>query len=298
MIANLLTDAMIKPYQGQVFDDPKEYGLDYENVKFDTSDGVKLSGWLIKGAKDKVIIQSHFGIQCSRSGYTLEGKGMVKGYHKDVHFLRQAKYLNDSGYSVLMYDFRAHGNSGLGTIPWVTWGLEERKDIIAAVKFISNHKEYENAKIGLFSICMGQAASTNAFGDEDGLREYKNLKAMVSVQPLDYQTFIQAGALPKLFIKSVNKKIKNRTGIDYSTNTFMHNVKTINIPTLVIQNKNDGYLDEKFVNTYYNDLKVEKKMLWIEIPKLKNANFNRMAAYDWIGTNPKPILGWFDKYMK
>ena len=30
----------------------------------------------------------------------------------------------------------------------------------------------------------------------------------------------------------------------------------------------------------------------------KNQAYNRMAAYDWIGTNPEPILKWFDKYVK
>jgi hypothetical protein len=66
---------------------------------------------------------------------------------------------------------------------------------------------------------------------------------------------------------------------------------------LVVQNKNDGYLNEDFVNLYYEDLIVEKELLWIEIPKKKNANFNRAAAYDWIGESPEPILGWFEKYV-
>ena len=297
MFGRMIADSMIKPYQSPLFDDPANYGLDYENVTFETSDGVTLSGWLIKGDKDKVIIQSHFGVQCCRAGYTLEGKGLLKGYDRDVPFLRQAKYLNAEGYTVLMYDFRNHGESGPGTIPWVTWALDESKDVVAAVDYITNHHEYRNASIGLFSICMGQGATINAYGLEKGLRDYRAIKCMIAVQPMDYPTFINAMGLPKFLSRSVGKVIQKRTGIDFSRTSFMDNVSNINVPVLVIQNENDGYLDRDFVERYLEALPVEKEMLWIEIPEKKNANFNRMAAYDWIGDNPEPILKFFGKYV-
>ena len=297
MFGTIIANSMIKPYQSPLFDDPKNYGLDYENVTFEASDGVSLSGWLIKGDKDKVIVQSHFGVQCCRAGYTLQGKGFLKGYDKDVHFLRQAKYLNEAGYTVLMYDFRNHGESGLGTIPWVTWALEESKDVVAAVDYITNHPEYQNASIGLFSICMGQGATITAYGLEKRLRDCRAIKCMVAVQPMDYPTFIKAMGLPKFLRWRAGKVIQQRTGIDFSRNSFMDSISSINVPVLVIQNENDGYLDRDFVDAYFEALPVEKEMLWIEIPKKKNANFNRMAAYDWIGDNPEPILRFFGKYM-
>lgn len=297
MFGKMIANTMIKPFQSPLFDDPKNYGLDYEDVTFKASDGVSLSGWLIKGSQDKVIIQSHFGVQCCRAGYTLEGKRFLKGYDRDIKFLRQAKYLNDAGYTVLMYDFRNHGQSAKGTIPWVAWGSEEAKDIVAAVDFITNHEAYKNASIGLFSICMGQGAATAAFGLEKGLKNYSNIKCMISVQPMDYPTFLDALGMPKFLANSTSKVIRKRTGMDFNENTWVPNVKDITVPVLVIQNKNDGYLNEDFVNQYYENLNVEKEMLWIEIPKKKNANFNRIAAYDWIGENSAPILAWFEKYV-
>ena len=297
MFGKMIANTMIKPHQSPLFDDPENFGLDYESVTFEASDGVSLSGWLINGSKDKVVIQSHFGVQCCRAGYTLEGKGWMKGYDRDVRFLRQAKYLNAAGYTVLMYDFRNHGQSGLGTVPWITWGLEESKDVVAAVDFIAHHEDYEDASIGLLSICMGQGAATNAFGLEKGLKNYKSIKCMISVQPMDYATFIGAMGIPRFLARSTSKVIRRRTGIDFETNTWVRNVENINVPTLVIQNKNDGYLDKGFVDRYFEDLTEEKEMLWIEIPKKKNANFNRIAAYDWIGENPEPVLRWFGKHM-
>ena len=60
-----------------------------------------------------------------------------------------------------MFDMRNHGDSEQKG--WITWGKDERKDIVAAIQFIAEHEDYKNANIGLLSICMGQAASTFAF---------------------------------------------------------------------------------------------------------------------------------------
>ena len=78
MFGKMISDMMIKPGKSPVFETPDQYGLDYEDVTFKTDDGVTLSGWLVKGNTNKVIIQSHFGVQCSRSGFTVEGKGMME----------------------------------------------------------------------------------------------------------------------------------------------------------------------------------------------------------------------------
>ena len=297
MFGGMLANSFIKPHQSPLFDDPKSYGLDFESVTFEAADGVKLSGWLIKGSKDKVVIQSHFGVMCCRSGYTPEGRGFMKPYPDHIKFLRQAKYLNEAGYTVLMYDFRNHGESALGTIPWVTWGVDETKDVVAAVEFIATHPDYQDASIGLLSICMGQGAATNAFGLEQGLKDYANLRCMISVQPMDYPRFIAAMGLPGFMARSAGKVIRKRTGIDFETSSWVPKVKDISVPTLVVQNSNDGYLDKRFVDAYFENLTVEKEMLWIQIPKQKNAFQNRAAAYVWIGENPEPILGWFAKHM-
>lgn len=58
-----------------MFDDPKNYGLYYEDVTLKAGDGIALFGCLIKGHANKVMIQSHFGVQFCRSGHTPKGKG-------------------------------------------------------------------------------------------------------------------------------------------------------------------------------------------------------------------------------
>lgn len=294
MFGKLISDMMIKPGKSPVFETPKEYGLDYEDVTFKTEDNFTLSGWLVRPqqATDKVIIQSHFGVQCSRCGFTVKGKGMMEKslWNKDIPFLRQVKYLVDAGYAVLLYDMRNHGESEHKG--WITWGKEERKDTVAAIKYITNHTDYSNANIGLFSICMGQAASTFAFGLEPEMKQFKNVKAMISVQPLTYDYFVANMGLPMFMVNSGSKYSANKRNTDLRGDSFLPYVKDISVPTLVIQNKNDNMTDLTMVEQYYNSLTVEKEMIWLDLEK------KRAAAYEWLGTNPKPIIGWFDKYVK
>ena len=291
MLTKYLSDMMVKPHQSPVFDNPENYNLDYEDVSFKASDGVTIRGWLINGGSDKIVIQSHFGVQCSRSGYCTKGKGFLKPWKSDISFLRQAKQLVDMGYSVLMYDMRNHGESDVGTTPWITWGAEEAKDIIAAVDYVEAHPIYKDAKIGLLSICMGSAISTYAFGMDNGLKNRKNIKAMIAVQPLQYQKFIDALGLPKFIQRPVAKLNQERTGVDMVEKSFLPNVKDIDVPTLIVQNSNDPWTDMNFVDSFYNQLTVEKDIHWADLEK------NRIAAYDYIGQNPEGVYEWFDKHL-
>ncbi len=292
MFGKMISDMMVKPHQSPLFDDPASYGLDYENVAFQAADGVTLRGWLIKGGSDKVIVQSHFGVQCNRAGYCPDGKGLIKPWKTNISFLRQAQYLAEQGYSVLMYDFRGHGESDLGTKPWISWGPEEAKDVVAAVDYISKSRpEFAKARIGLLSICMGAAATTYAYGLKDGLASRANVKALIAVQPLLYSYFVDAFGMPGFLQRAGGKVTTSRLGFDLNGKSFLPDVKTISVPTLLVQNKNDPWTNLDMVNEYYAGLAVDKEMLWLDIEK------NRFAAYDYVGREPAEVLGWFDQHV-
>lgn len=291
MFGNMVSDMMIKPGASPVFGTPADVGLEHEDVTFEASDGVKLSGWLVRGGTDKVVVQSHFGVQCSRAGFTPKGKGMVKLWPEDISFLAHAKHLVEQGWSVLMYDFRNHGESAAGTTPWVTWGPEEAKDVIAAVEFVNAHADYQGCQIGLLSICMGAASSTYAFGAADGLASRENIAAMVAIQPLLYPDFVKGLGIPGFLDRSADKANLKRTGIDLKETSFMPNVKDINVPTLVVQNKNDPWANLDAVQRYHDELRVEKELRWLELEK------GRAAAYAHLETHPELVSDWLGKHI-
>ena len=293
MFGKAISDLMVKPGKSPVFECPDQFGLDYEDVTFTASDGVHLSGWLVKGGTDKVIVQSHFGVQCSRCGYTQEGKGMMKNalWTSDIHFLNHTKYLVEAGYSVLMYDLRNHGNSGSGSTPWITWGQEERKDVLAAVQFITTHPDYQQATIGLLSICMGSASTTFAYGLEPEMKSITQVKAMVAIQPLTYDYFVKAMGLPSFLVNAGNRYNDKHRDIDLAGDSFLPYAKDISVPTMVVQNENDPMTNLDMVQQYYQDLKVEKELVLLALEK------KRGAAYDWMGKNSIEILNWFGRYL-
>jgi len=293
MLGTMVSNMMIKPGKSPVFNSPGDFGLDYEDVAFQASDGVTLRGWLIKGGTGKVIIQSHFGVQCSRAGYTPKGKGMIKMWKEDISFLGHARHLSEQGYTVLMYDFRNHGESGLGTVPWISWGPEEAKDVIAAVDFIAEHPLYGDAQVGLLSICMGTGASTYAYGMGDqGLSRYPNVKAMLAVQPLSYEAFVKAFGMPGFLNRAGGRISLDRLGFDLNERSFLPDVKCITVPTMVMQNKNDPWADLEFVERYFDELRVERELLWLDLAK------SRAAAYAYLPQHPEKIAGFFGRHMK
>ena len=289
MFGNMISNMMVKPNQSPLFDSPDAHGLDYENVEFKAEDGTTLRGWLINGGTDKVIVQSHFGVQCNRGGWTPKGHGPMASWKKDIQFLRQAKYLTDQGYSVLMYDMRGHGESELGLIPWVSWGPEEAKDVIAAVDFAS--ERLPGTAIGLLSICMGAASTTYAYGRENGLAQRHNVKAMIAVQPLLYTCFVKALGMSGFMARAGEKVSQKRLGFDMGQPNFVDYAPKVTVPTLVVQNKNDPWTEMGMVEDYYNALNVEKELRLLDLDK------SRFAAYDYVGSHPAQLMGWFDQHM-
>ena len=122
---------------------PGDLGLDYEPVAFTTHDGVTLSGWLVPAARETrtaVIVLHGFG------GHRLPELAAF------VPWLRERHH-------VLQFDFRGHGESGAGA---VTLGTHERRDVVAAVRFLEERGFGPTALVG---ISMGAAIAILAAPD-------------------------------------------------------------------------------------------------------------------------------------
>ncbi|NHJ87968.1 MAG: alpha/beta hydrolase [Asgard group archaeon] len=290
MLRKFISDSVTTPGSSPVFGNPGDFGLNYDDVTFKVIDGVKLSGWLVKGNTDKVIIFTHFGIQSSRSGYTPKGKGITRPYNKKIEYMYTIKHLINEGYTVLMYDLRNHGNSEKGTIPWIAGGVEEYKDVLAAVNFINTHKDYRNSKIGLLSFCMGSVATTYAYGIENGLQNFKNIKAFIANQPIVIADFVKGYGFPDKMVKRANEYNMKRGGVDLYASCLPH-VKDISVPTMLVQAEGDPWANLDWIKEFYNELQVEKEMYWIKGTK------KRLESYDWFNHTPEPMLNFFKKYF-
>lgn len=137
----------IHPPRTQAVLTPRDYGMPYEEAAFESLDGLELKGWLIeKERSDSVIILCH-------------GHGSNRG---DI--LPVAEFLYENGYSVFLFDFRAHGDSG-GTT--ATLGWLETKDLTAAMGYVKEKAGSEN--IGVIGFSMGGATAITTAGRVAGI---------------------------------------------------------------------------------------------------------------------------------
>src|SRR5437773_9722004 len=88
-------------------------GFSGHSVLFQSASGTTIHGWLIKGKAGAGAIVLMHGVRATR-----------------LNMLERARFLSNAGYSVLLFDFQAHGES-VGD--HITFGYLESKDAQAAV---------------------------------------------------------------------------------------------------------------------------------------------------------------------
>jgi uncharacterized protein len=274
-----------------VFESPSDYGLDYEDVTFTAKDGVQLSGWLIPGAGSGVIVQTHFGGISSRAGYTPDGKGKRPPWPDTIHYLRHVKPLIDQGYSVLAYDMRNHGDSTADPAGKLTSGVREANDVLAAVRFVTDHPALADAPIGLLSLCMGANATTYAYGLTHGLADVANIRALIAIQPMLTTDQLHAMGVPDELVDPANELNRTQGGADLRT-SFLPAVSRIGVPTMLVQNTNDPMLNRASIDAYFGLLEVEKEMKWVDLAPA------RLAAYDYFANEPSEMIRFFKAHVR
>jgi fermentation-respiration switch protein FrsA (DUF1100 family) len=176
LMAMLLTTAAtqvlsywaVHPPREQNTRTPASLGLPYEDVAFTTQDGLQLRGWFLPTIySDATVILGH-GFSRSRQ-----------------ELLDVAAMLHRNRYNVLMFDWRAHGESeGTRT----TFGYKEVKDVSAAVAYITSRPELDSQRIGVLGKSMGGAIAIRAAA------KLPQIKAVVSDSPYpSLQDSIQVG---------------------------------------------------------------------------------------------------------
>ncbi|MCU0269626.1 MAG: alpha/beta fold hydrolase [Acidimicrobiales bacterium] len=113
---------------------PAARGLAYEDVTFDTPDGVTLAGWWIPSGNGAAVVLAH-------------GAGSTR-----ASVLDQATVLARNGYGVLAFDARGHGDSDGRAMDFGWWGNE---DVAGAVSFVAAQPGVHGARIAAVGLSMG-----------------------------------------------------------------------------------------------------------------------------------------------
>lgn len=136
LIAVLATRAGTRPMDLRLTSSPADYALAFEDVAFDSTDGVALSGWYMEGNHEVAIAVGH-GLFRSR---------------REV--LDRAAFFRKLGFDTLVFDFRRHGESSGERC---TLGYKERLDFEGAVDYLQSRAPH--ARVLLYGVSMGAAAA-------------------------------------------------------------------------------------------------------------------------------------------
>jgi len=128
---------------------PAARGLTYRDVTFNTSDGVRLSGWYVPST-------NHAGV------VAVPGAGSAR-----TGTLDQAAVLAGHGYGVLMVDPRGQGRSG-GRAMDAGWYGD--RDIGAAVTFLQHQPGVDPDRIGVLGLSMGGEEAVGATAANPAIR--------------------------------------------------------------------------------------------------------------------------------
>jgi fermentation-respiration switch protein FrsA (DUF1100 family) len=128
---------------------PAANGLTFSNVTFRTSDGARLSAWLIPST-------NHAGV------VTMPGAGSNR-----LATLSQATVLARHGYGVLMVDPRGQGRSGGHAMDAGWYG---DRDVTAAVRFMQHQQGIDATRIGVLGLSMGGEEAIGASAASSAIR--------------------------------------------------------------------------------------------------------------------------------
>lgn len=286
----------IAPATAPILERPNDYGLNYKDVRFSTSDGVELAAWYIPAeGSDKLIICNH-PATLNRYGFPGHQKPWSDFQDIEVKFGKVHKALHDAGYNVLAYDLRNHGESGATeTRAWGQGFGEEYKDVIAAFDYVKSNEQLKDMKLGLFNPCAGGNAALNAMSHHP--EYFEEVKAFVCAQPASINIMSKI-ALEGMglgeFFGEFAQEVENNIGIKLEDMTPHKHVPNLKVPMLIAQNKEDVWTIPDDVQTTYDLIPGEdKKLIWIE-----QGDTRRFVGYNYFGENPEPMVEWFDQYVR
>ena len=116
---------------------PLPKGVNGSEVQFASTSGAQIRGWLIPGKPGAGAIMLLHGVRADRTS-----------------MYQHARFLTTAGYTVLLFDFQAHGES-IGTR--ITFGHLESRDASAALAFLRGKMPGE--RVGVIGLSMGGAAA-------------------------------------------------------------------------------------------------------------------------------------------
>jgi len=209
-------------------------------VQFQSDSGATIKGWFIKGKKGAGAIILMHGVRANR-----------------LSMLARARFLSHAGFSVLLFDFQAHGESSGDHI---TFGYLESRDAQAALEFMRANAPDE--RIGILAVSMGGAATLLASPPLDVNAMVLEMVYPSINQAVSNRLTMRLGRWVKIFTPLLTWQLKPRIGVSADALQPIKRVGEITVPKLFIVGAEDKHTTIEESRQMFN-VAAEPKELWI-----------------------------------
>ena len=213
--------------------------LNAVSISFESESGSLVSGWHVRSELNNGVIVLLHGIRSTR-----------------LSMLERARILHDAGYSTVMIDFQAHGESPGDAI---TVGFLEKHDVRAAVQFA--RAEHPDEPIAVVGVSLGGAATL--------LASPLDIDAVVleSVYPniadaIHNRVAARLGPLAWLPESLLLIQLRPRLGISPSELRPIDHIDGVGCPVCVVSGTDDQHTTESETRSLYSAA-LEPKSLWL-----------------------------------
>jgi fermentation-respiration switch protein FrsA (DUF1100 family) len=249
----------------EVFYTPDQLGLDYEDVTFKASDGVKLSGWFVpaRAAPRGTVIHFH---------------GNADNMTGHVPFVA---WLPRGGYNLLVFDYRGYGQSD---------GKVTRKGTIldghAALDYVLSRPDVAPQRVFAFGQSIGGAVAIVVAAERPELR------AVVVDSAFSSYRRIAAMHLRKMLLSKWLARTAARLALSTDYDPIDHVDRLTPRPLLVIASGKDEICFPELSRELY-DAAREPKEFWL-VPEATHAE----AVFLEPDETQRRITGLFDELVR
>jgi uncharacterized protein len=239
-------------------------------VQFPSESGVVIHGWFLAGRKGAGGVVLMHGVRANR-----------------LSMLERARFLSRAGYSVLLFDFQAHGESEGKRI---TFGYLESADARAAVSFLRANAPGE--KVGVIGVSMGGAAALLASPPLEADAMVLEMVYPTIDQAVSDRLIVRFGRWSRAFTPLLTWQLRPRLGVSANALRPIDRVGSIHSAKLFIAGSEDQYTTLEEARQMFAAAS-EPKALWV-VSGAKHEDLLRFAGNEY----EQRILEFFGPNLK
>ncbi|MCP4285755.1 MAG: alpha/beta hydrolase [Gammaproteobacteria bacterium] len=264
----LVGGSLADPQVGLVGVPPK--GFQFESLEIERADGKKVAGWFVAGEIGKPGVLLLHSVRSNRK-----------------EMIGRAKFLVEAGYSALLIDMQAHGETPGENI---TFGFRESFDVRAAVNYLQ--RRVEPQKVGVIGVSLGGAAAL--LGESPVQADAVILEAVYSSieRAVENRISIRLGNVSKYLAPLLTWQIEPRLGISLEELSPLRAIGNLKAPVMIVAGIDDRHTKSEESRQLFEEA-CEPKQLWL-IDGAKHENLHSYAGKEY----EKRVLLFFRKHLE